>query len=192
MSLPPGSPEPVEREKRQRLFFALWPDDAVRTQLAGLAARAARHNGRVVAECNLHLTLAYIGSTVPAMRDCMVKQVAALQSSPFTLHFDHAGYWPRPKIAWLSPAQVPEALSTLHQDLCTRLAFCGYEPESRPFRPHVTLVRKVRHKPNLEVPEPVVWHVNRLCLAESITDPAGARYEVIAGWELGALPAESV
>lgn len=192
MSSPPNAPEPADGARRQRLFFALWPDAAVRRKLAGHAASAARHNGRAVAAYNLHLTLVYIGSTGPEMRDCMIKQADALQCSPFTLSLDRTGFWPRPRVVWLSASDPPDILNSLYDDLCARLAVCGYERESRPFRPHVTLVRKARHKPAQDVIEPVVWPVDRLCLVESVTDPAGVRYEVIEDWTLGAPPAESV
>ena len=56
-----------------RLFFALWPDDAARQRIAVLAEEFHhRYGGRRVATPSLHITLAFLGSTldsrIPALQ----------------------------------------------------------------------------------------------------------------------------
>lgn len=188
MSLQPSSPDSAPRERRQRLFFALWPDDAVRARLDELAIQAAGGNGRAVAAHNQHITVVYIGPATVEMRDCLCAQADAIRCSPFELRLDQLGYWSRPRVVWLAASEMPAALAILYRELSERLRSCGHQPETRPFRPHATLVRKARRKPGMAVIEPVVWAVDRLCLVESLTDPAGVRYEVQTSWPLRAAP----
>jgi 2'-5' RNA ligase len=45
----------------RRIFFALWPDNGVRSRLEQLAAMLPPGRGRAHAAEDLHLTLAFIG-----------------------------------------------------------------------------------------------------------------------------------
>jgi 2'-5' RNA ligase len=64
------------------------------------------------------------------------------------------------------------------------LAARGFEPESRPFRAHLTLARKV-HAPVAAVPfQPLLWPVADFALVESITDRSGSVYTPLATWPL--------
>jgi 2'-5' RNA ligase len=48
--------------KSARLFFALWPDDAVRARLTGVVDSLRRTvSGKWVKPDNLHITLAFLG-----------------------------------------------------------------------------------------------------------------------------------
>jgi 2'-5' RNA ligase len=188
MSSRPSLPDSASRERRQRLFFALWPDDAVRARLEELAIQAAQDNGRPVIARNQHITVVYIGPATAEMRDCLCAQVDAIRCPPFELHLDQVGYWSRPRVVWLASSEMPAALTSLYRDLSARLRSCGHQPETRPFRPHATLARKARRKPGMTVLDPVVWAVDRLCLVESLTEPAGVRYEVQKSWPLRAAP----
>ena len=53
--------------KNPRLFFALWPTDAVRAELAA-AAPSYSCLGRAIAARNLHITLVFLGSVAQARR----------------------------------------------------------------------------------------------------------------------------
>jgi 2'-5' RNA ligase len=55
----------------------------------------------------------------------------------------------------------------------------GLERDTKPFRAHLTLARKVRRLPAVGAPQPVSWTVADFVLAESETDPAGPRYDVL-------------
>ena len=49
--------------RRLRLFFALWPSDVLRAELAAAAASAcAQVKGEPVPPRNLHVTLVFLGS----------------------------------------------------------------------------------------------------------------------------------
>ncbi|TDJ16018.1 MAG: RNA 2',3'-cyclic phosphodiesterase [Gammaproteobacteria bacterium] len=130
---------------RQRLFFALWPDEDTQAALAGLAkARLPAAGGRLISAHNLHLTLVFLGSLDAGSRACAERAAASLRAPAFELEFRRLGYWPRPRLLWSAPERTPEGLTMLESMLRKALAACGHEPESRPFQAHITLARKVR------------------------------------------------
>ena len=64
------------------------------------------------------------------------------------------------------------------------LAPCGYRPEPRPFRAHVTLLRKVGRAPRPVEFEPFDWRAEAFHLVESVPEEGGVRYEVTASFPL--------
>ena len=67
---------------RQRLFFALWPDDDTRHALARLAkTRLPSGSGRLVAAQNIHLTVAFLGAVDAGFRE-NVERAAGSLSAP--------------------------------------------------------------------------------------------------------------
>ena len=68
-----NSPEPA-RESTRRLFFALWPDAALRASLQRrLAPLCAPDWGRVTGPAQWHVTLEFLGSLeAPALWDRLV------------------------------------------------------------------------------------------------------------------------
>jgi 2'-5' RNA ligase len=162
-----------------RLFYALVPDDAVRASLAREGAALARDaGGRAIPAVNVHVTVVFVGGAatrLPCLRD-------ALQTMPrtaFTLSLDRIGGWRAAGVAWLAPSLVPPALATLHDELNAAVAACGLPPETRPFRPHVTLVRRPVRLPREAAVAPIAWHVRRLALMRSDDTPDGVRYREV-------------
>ncbi|MBI5039925.1 MAG: RNA 2',3'-cyclic phosphodiesterase [Gammaproteobacteria bacterium] len=173
-----------ESQSKQRVFFALWPDAEVRAALDSLARQHARHNGRAVVPENLHMTLAFVGGVTAEQRACMEAAAATVVAPPFTVTLDSLGFWPRPKILWAGASVMPPALTELVAALSTVLVPCGYQPESRPFQPHVTLARKAQRSPVVREIPPFVWQANAFCLVDSVTGEQGSEYRVIARWPL--------
>ncbi len=191
---------------RQRLFFALWPDGDTQSALARLAkACLPCGSGRLIAAQNLHLTLAFLGPVDAGTRECAERAAASLRASAFELEFRRLGYWPRPRLLWSAPERTPEGLTMLESMLRNALAACGHEPESRPFRAHITLARKLRDPvgetihasarasssiaPGIALPRPsldspIRWSVSDFHLVASDTLANGARYRPLASWPL--------
>ena len=171
---------------RQRLFFALWPDDETRRALARLARTLLPcANGRPVAAQKLHLTVAFLGLVDAGFRECVERAAGSLSAPAFELEFRRIGYWPGPRVLWAAPERTPEALTGLASMLRNALVACGYEPESRPFRAHVTLARKVRGPASETTHALIRWPVADFHLVESETLAQGARYRSLASWSLG-------
>lgn len=179
-----SSPPPAERE---RLFLALWPDPGLQRAIERAAREAVRETGgRPVPAENLHITVLFVGSVERERRHCLEQALAARGDlRAFTLELDRLGYWRRPRVLWLAPTHVPEALEELAAALRAAASGCGLATESRPLRPHLTLARKARRRGDAQaLGEALCWPVDRYCLVRSQTLPEGARYESIGEWPL--------
>jgi len=169
----------------QRLFFALWPESGLQQALHKLARELlGRERARLVAADNLHLTLAFLGSVDAATRACLERAAEAIRSVPFTLCFDRAGWFPRPRVFWLGCPETPPTLAALVEALRGAQRGCGLEPEARPWVPHLTVARKVVRRPRTAFFTPLEWPVARFALVESHTDPEGVRYRPLRAWNL--------
>ncbi len=168
-----------------RLFFALWPSPAVRDALARLAGRFAKHPGRPHQQDDLHMTLVFLGPVAASKLGCITQAADQIHSSGFHLSLHHLGFWSRPRILWAAPESTPEPLSELMQGLQEGLADCGFKAETRPYRPHVTLLRKSYPVGSDTLEPPIDWSVNEFVLAESANPQAGGRrYRIVRRWRL--------
>lgn len=168
-------------KETMRLFYALWPDDATRTELMRLQTS---FHGRLTRYENLHVTLAFLGeqpaTLLPALKDILDH----LPSSPVTLTLDRLGYFPKKRIAWVGMHDAPDALFTLQSKLAQALAQQGVSFDNRAsFKPHVTLARDATPPPDL-VFEPITWQANQVALVQSKTQPDGVSYRVLASRSL--------
>jgi 2'-5' RNA ligase len=167
----------------KRLFFALWPNDALREDLRRLVYKPVRHSGgKPVPPGNYHITLKFLGGTDTETRNRLCTVADRIFFDPFQLRLDKLGFWRKPRILWLGAAEVPDALTRLAGDLDRVAEDCGFEPETRPYRPHVTLARKVSQPGGLALNRSLVWRAERFVLAASETRPEGARYRVLRAW----------
>ena len=163
-----------------RLFFALWPDEATRSVLAGLLPPGQSGAGRPTASENLHLTMAFLGMQPAQVLPALEQVLQAVDFPELRLQLDRYGYFQRARIAWLGMQHPPPALLQLQRELSAALRACGigHDRESA-FRPHVTLARNAPAAPRGRAPE-IVWQAPQLALVQSTTAPRGPIYEVLA------------
>lgn len=170
----------------KRLFFALWPDEALRQKLYALGGGQPGNNrGRRIPPENLHLTLAFLGYVDAERQTRLEREASAIRLPAFSLTLDRAGFWSRQGILWVGGAP-PQELLALVAALNRAIAACGLEPETRPFRVHLTLARNVRRprlEPNRAI-EPLAWRVGQFALVASQMRRLGARYDVLRTWPL--------
>ena len=178
--MPP--PDQPKQQNRQRLFFALWPDDAVRAACSNVLKQAKKdHEGRAVHLDNLHITLAFLGYVSDAQRECAEAVADSISMTPFNLCFDHVGWFKRPKVLWLGANETPDSLMQLVASLNQGLRGCDIALDDRPFATHLTLMRKVKKFYEMNI-EPIDWRVDQFCLVQSFTHPEGVEYKVIKSW----------
>lgn len=162
----------------RRLFLALWPDAGTRTRLAELARE---WSPQPVAAENLHMTLHFLGASSRAQEQCYANVISRIDFEPIEINIDCMGMWGRVGIRWLGCSAPPAELAALVGRLGQALAGCGYQPERRPFIPHVTISRTLKNSKDIEAEFPAVcWLAKDLVLAESVADNGAVRYLVRA------------
>lgn len=161
----------------QRLFLALWPNEAVRGQLAGHARYWTWPAGCLpYAPADWHVTLHFIGN-VQSERFAEIVARAQVPLEPFDLVLDQPQVWHR-GLAVLRASAWPEALRVLHGQLGRALQGLGLPVDSRPYQPHVTLARNASAVLPPTACAPVVWPVRSYALVVS-TGSREQRYQVI-------------
>lgn len=200
------------RAPHMRLFVAIdLPveviDALVDWQQSVLAGRPAL---RGLEPAALHLTLCFLGSrpvsALPAIESALVRageaggagagegsngEDRAVRRPAATLALGDALWLPvrRPQVLTVTVQDPGEALAILRTSLDRTLAdACGYEPERRAFRPHVTVARvrsrtRVVAEP-LAAPPHVAFAARRMSLYVSHLGSGAARYEPLATIDL--------
>jgi len=177
-----------------RLFVAVnLPEEERRA--AYQATAPLRHGDlpvKWVQAASLHVTLKFLGdvSAEQAGEIASALDAAVAGARPFEVGLGGVGAFPslaRPRVVWLGVEPHP-ALELLANDVETALRPFGFEPELRPFQPHITLGRaRQGARPaafgKLEkLAERVVYEavapVRSVDLMESELRPDGAVYSV--------------
>ena len=166
-------------DERLRLFLGYrLPGDAVGT-LAEWQERELR--GRVVPAANLHVTLAFLGgrpaTELPAILDVLGPAARESAAPVFTV----SGYRETRSVGMLTLDDGTGAAAALAGRLHAELAALGlYEPERRPWLPHVTVLR-VGERPRLQpsLPQLAPFAPSDAAAFLSRLHPSGARYEVL-------------
>ena len=147
-------------------------------------------NIRWVRRENIHLTLKFLGEVPVDRVDAVAGAMgeAARHCPAMVVTVQGLGVFPgmnRPRILWAGLHGDTRALGALHRRLDQALARCGFEPEKRPFKAHLTLGRfrdRVHAKSlakaltRAESYGPVACDVGCMTLFKSRLTPGGAVY----------------
>lgn len=122
----------------QRLFIGIAISDEIANSLLPLQTdvMGAKYSPRE----NFHITLRFVGN----LNEVMAEQLAALlhkiKHAPFDLSLADVGFFgedkPHSMHAKIAPSQALLSLANECEAVCRNL---GLEPETREFRPHITL-----------------------------------------------------
>lgn len=187
--LPERDASQPEQALKLRLFFALWPPAESAARLGGYAREAADLlGGRATRAETVHLTLAFLGQVAESRVPALIDIAGGVCAPAFTLTFDKVDYWARQRLLWAGCAESP-ALRQLAGRLQSELGAAGFAVDgaSRPFIPHVTLLRSLPHPPATParpVLPPETWPVGEFVLVHSVPDAQGANYRELARFPL--------
>jgi 2'-5' RNA ligase len=184
-----------------RLFIGIELPDNVRAAAANAAARfrdrlsreAPGIRLRWVEPDNLHITLWFLGEMSEPTAEALVTALEKpLGAGAVTLRIAGAGAFPEhgpPRALWLGLTSGRDGLLTIHDRLTQTLKPLGYEPEKRPFAPHLTMarvkdarrsdvaaLRRILRDFTSEVGQSDVRHVT---LFRSRLSPKGSQYECV-------------
>jgi 2'-5' RNA ligase len=181
------------RETTERLFFALWPDEAQRSALAHATRKmVSRCGGRPVSLDSLHVTLVFLGSIpvkrIPEIRVIGHRVAMAMVERP-TLTFDLLEHWARPQVLCAASSAPSPAVAALAGLLRMQTEQGGFSPDLRPFREHVTVARKVVHPTQSRLLHTVTWTAASFALMASRTESTGPVYSIVESYPLDELEA---
>jgi 2'-5' RNA ligase len=192
----------MPKNPRARLFVALDPPDHVRAEIAEWGHEALIDPAlRWVKPESLHITLAFLGHLAEKEIPRLAEIVAASQAPAPSIELGNPVSRPErgsPRLFAL-PVESPGTIA-LEAALRERLVEARlYEPEKRPFWPHVTVARVRREergsrrparvsRPPDELPKGLLQPFDgvRLTLYLSQIQPQGAQYTPLAQVELPA------
>jgi RNA 2',3'-cyclic 3'-phosphodiesterase len=173
--------------ERMRVFFALWPEAAVRAKLDAAAGKlhAVRGGRRTRAE-TIHLTLVFIGEIGVERLPEIFAAAAGVAVPRFEVSFDQVDCWRHNHIAHLGAGEAPPALRELVRQLEGRLGAAGIPFDRRAYVPHITLLRRADCNPQMENPAlaPIRWPARDFILVRSSLRSGGALYEQMGRWPL--------
>jgi 2'-5' RNA ligase len=148
----------------------------------------------------IHVTLKFLGEVpikkLPAIK--LAIQEAVVGHAPFELEFSNIGTFGGReglRIMWVGIAGDVLRLEALVRAVNAALKVVGFEPERRPFRPHLTLGRVrdeigTRRRAQIEVDvgktgvPPSTWRTAQVSLMRSRLTAQGAMYDVLATFPL--------
>ncbi len=174
-----------------RLFFALWPDEAVRAQLSAAAThlrQKLRPVGRWVGAHRYHLILHFLGDydVLPvALAQRAMEAAATVRTSRFDLALEEAASFRNRTIPWwLGPSQPSAPLRQLWRDLRDALVAHSvpYDTKLR-LAPHVTVLRDATQFLAVTPVPPVKWPIDSFALIHSHLG-VDSQYRVLGTWPL--------
>jgi 2'-5' RNA ligase len=179
-----------------RLFIAVNCNDETKNLLLSVQdnIKAQSLKGNFSRPENLHLTLVFLGETpddqVPAV--CAIIQEAMQPPiAPFTLAFSQTGCFRHSdkELWWIGAQQTDPSLiilKNIRQRIMNGLSAANIVYDDRPFKPHITLGREIKHNaPIVLRQQEITLPVNRISLMKSERLNGVLVYTPIFGQTLG-------
>ena len=147
----------------------------------------------------IHLTLKFFGNIEELRIDPIFKSIEepARNTLPFSIKVSGVGAFPHlknPRVIWMGLVDGREVLILFQKQIETQLEKIGFQPEDRPFQPHLTLGRMKSSRGKEELAVRMEKHkeeefgdfqVERLILFKSDLRPTGPIYTPLREIKLG-------
>jgi 2'-5' RNA ligase len=192
---------PVYNKKMPRLFISINCDTATKASLLAVRdqIKAQSVKGNFSRPENLHLTLVFLGETPEdQMRAISSAITAATQdTTAFTLNFTRTGCFrhSNKELWWVgaddeasSPSASNEAsniLTGIRHRLEEQLSANSITFDTRPFHPHITLGREIKHTSSIVLPKiDITLPATRISLMKSERINGTLTYTEVFGKDL--------
>jgi len=166
---------------RRRLFFALEPTEAVRSEVRQYQ-QELDVRGRAVSPEQFHVTLAFLGMQPADVIPALQSMASRLVLRECTVIMDRIGRFPRAGVLWLGATEVPPALEAFQLSLLEGLELAGVDRDRKPWELHLTLYRRLRKPTPIMAPVHVVWPLDGFSLIESVSVKSGVEYRRHGHW----------
>jgi 2'-5' RNA ligase len=136
-------------------------------ELAGLIADFGRANfqrapGVRWSDPNdLHITLKFLGGVQPAVLEDVRSRLTEIRMRPFKVSLAGAGFFEAAGILFVEALRTGELLS-LQESVERALIGCGIARDTRPYRPHITVARRIG-KRRISIPRPLISRLDGFC-----------------------------
>lgn len=188
--------------ERTRSFLCIEPEPALRATLGEWLQSLRRLAPRLkwVQPDAVHLTLKFLGEQPPEMLSELRNRLPGVLSAnghrTFYLELSGVGAFPNyraPRVLWMDLSGETASLNDLWKTVENLAVSIGFPPETRPFRPHLTLARikdpgdfTLALAKNLSESDPPMgrWKVGFVTLMRSELRPGGPLYSPIATFPL--------
>jgi len=180
----PGTAPPGE--ERLRLFCALRLPEETVARIGAWQERWLR-GGRLVPPGNLHLTLAFLGSTPATALAAVADALGSAAAEAKDVRLALRDYLETGRVGMLRFDEERGEAGALAGRLADSLKALGLlRSEPRPWSPHLTVLRFAA-RPRLDPPLPDLGVVapSDAAVYSSALRPDGARYEVLEAMALG-------
>jgi len=161
--------------------------------------RSTHADVRWVSPEKIHLTLKFFGNIEESRIDLIFKSIEepVRDALPFSVRVEGVGAFPslkNPRVVWMGLDDGKERLVSLQKQLEDCLEKIGFEPEDRPFQPHLTLGRMkstqgkeelVRGMEKYREEEFGAFQVERVVLFKSELRPSGPIYTLLRVLRMG-------
>ncbi|TXR54865.1 RNA 2',3'-cyclic phosphodiesterase [Reinekea thalattae] len=129
-----------------RLFFALSFDSATKKRITPFRDWVIKEadKGQFTRDANYHLTLEFLGEISDEKVPALIEIIHQLGPAPAELRVNRIDAFEKrnKQILWLG-IEHNHPLMTLQTQLIQRLQQAGFETQDRPYRPHITLGRRI-------------------------------------------------
>jgi RNA 2',3'-cyclic 3'-phosphodiesterase len=186
-----------------RAFIAIELSPAIHQALNGVMLTYKRHALQAVhwvPEKNIHLTLRFLGDSSPQQVEKIKQSSQSLvqQYPALEINVEGSGVFPNlkhPRVIWVA-TQIPDSLKQLQTAIENNCRLAGFDPDTRPFSPHLTLGRVSPNASSQDI-EKVIKAMNEVkvgnlgqCKIERVTffksdlNPSGPLYTPLAYFPL--------
>jgi len=178
-----------------RLFIAVNCNDETKKSLLSVQEKIKSQSlkGNFSRPENFHLTLVFLGETpeeqVPAVC-AAIGEALRPPAPPFTLAFSQTGCYRHSskELWWIGTGHSDPSLGTLknlRQRITGGLSSAGVAFDDRPFNPHITLGREIKHNAPIVIPrQEIDFSVNRISLMKSERSGGVLVYTEVFGRDL--------
>ncbi|MDR5727677.1 MAG: RNA 2',3'-cyclic phosphodiesterase [Terriglobia bacterium] len=172
-----------------RLFVGIPLAATVIEELSAITTRLQSNEAglRWSAPESRHITLQFLGTASQQQYECLVDRLRAPHLSPVPIKLESLGLLDRAGI-FFAGVRITPALLSLQQHVIAATGHCGFIPEDRPYRPHITLARAKGKggAQHLEIwksrisrqPSFTSFIAKEFILYESFTRSTGSHYEI--------------
>ncbi len=161
--------------------------------------RSTHADVRWVSPGKIHLTLKFFGNIEESRVDLILKSIEEpiRNTLPFSLKVRGVGAFPslkNPRVIWMGLVDGKEVLVSFQKQMESQLEKIGFQPEDRPFHPHLTLGRMKSSRGKEDLAGRMEKHkeeefgdfpVERVVLFKSDLRPTGPIYTPLKELRLG-------